>query len=274
MTATSSRDKHEAPALVDAAAGQLRERPHAPARLPTAAARRASRGSSRSARARSSGAPPRHGPALVRGLSVGDRLIVATELALARKKLRSWTKPERVPTSLVGQPGRSRIYREPLGVVLIIGPWNYPLQLVLVPWSARSRPATVAVVKPSELAPATSALDRRRGCREYLDAECVRIVEGGVPETTALLGGAIRSHLLHRQRHGRPHRHGGGGQAPDAGHARARRQEPVHRRPAHRSRRRRPAHRLGEVLQRRPDLRRPRLRARPQGDRGARCRRA
>ena len=58
--------------------------------------------------------------------------LIVAELALTRKKLRSWTKPERVPTALVCQPGRSWIYREPLGVVLIIGPWNYPLQLLLL----------------------------------------------------------------------------------------------------------------------------------------------
>jgi aldehyde dehydrogenase (NAD+) len=111
---------------------------------------------------------------------------IATEAALARKKLRSWTKPKRVRTSLVGQPGRSRIYHEPLGVVLIIGPWNYPLQLVLVPLVGAIAAGNCAVVKPSEIVPATSALLAGR-LPEYIDGECVQVVEGGVAETTALL---------------------------------------------------------------------------------------
>ena len=83
---------------------------------------------------------------------------IASELALVRKKLASWMKPQRVPTSLVGQPGKSLIYREPLGVVLIIGPWNYPLQLVLVPLLGAIAAGNCAIVKPSEVAPATSEL--------------------------------------------------------------------------------------------------------------------
>jgi len=112
--------------------------------------------------------------------------MIAAEAELARKKLRSWVKPERVSTSLVGQPGKSRIYREPLGVVLIIGAWNYPLQLLLVPLVGAIAAGNCAIVKPSELAPATSELIASR-LPEYVDGECVRIVQGGVPETTELL---------------------------------------------------------------------------------------
>ncbi len=111
---------------------------------------------------------------------------IAAEIALTRKKLRSWTKPERVSTSLVGQPGKSRIHREPLGVVLIIGPWNYPLQLVLVPLLGAIAAGNCAIVKPSELAPATAELIASR-LPEYVDGDCVRVALGGVPETTELL---------------------------------------------------------------------------------------
>jgi aldehyde dehydrogenase (NAD+) len=111
---------------------------------------------------------------------------IATEAAIARKKLHAWTTPERVRTSLVGQPGKSRVYREPLGVVLVIGPWNYPLQLVLVPLVGAIAAGNCAVVKPSELVPAVSALLAAR-LPEYVDGECFQVVEGGVPETTALL---------------------------------------------------------------------------------------
>jgi aldehyde dehydrogenase (NAD+) len=108
------------------------------------------------------------------------------ELSLARKKLRRWAKPERVATSLVGQPGKSWVYREPLGVVLIIGPWNYPLQLVLAPLVGAIAAGNCAIIKPSEVARSTSALIASR-LPEYVDPECVQVVEGGVEETTALL---------------------------------------------------------------------------------------
>ena len=110
----------------------------------------------------------------------------ATEITLTRRKLSSWAKPERVPTSLVGQPGRSRIHREPLGVVLIISPWNYPLQLLLVPLVGAIAAGNCAVLKPSEVTPAMSDLFARR-LPNYVDRECVQVVEGGVAETTALL---------------------------------------------------------------------------------------
>ena len=60
-----------------------------------------------------------------------------SELRLARKKLGSWMKPERVWTSLAAMPGRSYIYREPLGVTLIITPWNYPFHWWCCPSSVR-----------------------------------------------------------------------------------------------------------------------------------------
>jgi aldehyde dehydrogenase (NAD+) len=110
----------------------------------------------------------------------------AGEAALAKKKLKSWSKPARVPTALVGQPGRSWIYHEPLGVVVVIGPWNYPIQLVLGPLVGAIAAGNCAVVKPSEVAPATSDLLARHLPR-YVSTECVRVIEGGVPETTDLL---------------------------------------------------------------------------------------
>jgi aldehyde dehydrogenase (NAD+) len=115
-----------------------------------------------------------------------ETALVASELALTRKKLRSWAKPQRVPTSLVGQPGTSRIYHDPLGVVLIIGPWNYPLQLVLAPLVGAIAAGNCAIVKPSEVVPTISTLLATR-LPEYVDSECVQVIQGGVDETTELL---------------------------------------------------------------------------------------
>jgi len=70
--------------------------------------------------------------------------------------------------------------------VLIIGAWNYPLQLTLAGLAAAIAAGNCAVIKPSELAPATSALMARL-VPEYLDTDCVRVIEGAVPESTALL---------------------------------------------------------------------------------------
>jgi aldehyde dehydrogenase (NAD+) len=109
-----------------------------------------------------------------------------SELALIKKNLRAWAKPERVPTPMFAQPGKSYIVREPLGVVLVIGPWNYPFQLIMGPLVGALAAGNCVVVKPSEVAPATSSLIARL-LPSYVDSEAVRVVEGGVPETTALL---------------------------------------------------------------------------------------
>lgn len=110
----------------------------------------------------------------------------AREVASALKNLSRWMKPERVAMPLVSQPGVSRIHREPLGVVLIIGPWNYPFQLVGGPLIGALTAGNCVLVKPSEVAPAVSALLARLLPR-YLDPECVAVLEGGVAETTEIL---------------------------------------------------------------------------------------
>ena len=111
---------------------------------------------------------------------------VLSEVDYAKRKLASWMKAESVPTPLVIQPGKARIEREPLGVVLIIGPWNYPLQLVLSPLIGALAAGNCAVIKPSEIASETSRVIAQH-LPKYLDPGYVRVVEGGVPETTALL---------------------------------------------------------------------------------------
>ncbi len=106
------------------------------------------------------------------------------EAAGARKKLKKWTKPE--GKGLLPIPGRMRIVREPLGVVLIISPWNYPVQLLLSPLAGAIAAGNCAMLKPSEVTPHTSAA-LARWVPEYLDPEAIALVEGGVEETTALL---------------------------------------------------------------------------------------
>ena len=117
---------------------------------------------------------------------VTETAFTRAEIDFALAHLDAWAKPEKVAVPLTQQPAKAQIVREPLGVVLIIGPWNYPVQLVLAPLVAAIAAGNAAVIKPSELAPACSRLLSRL-VPEYLDPECVVVAEGGVPETTALL---------------------------------------------------------------------------------------
>ena len=112
---------------------------------------------------------------------------VRAEVAHMRKSLSRWTERERVGTPWLLKPGRSYIVREPLGVVLVIGSWNLPVPVLLGPVVAAIAAGNAVAMKPSELAPATSALIAKLVPR-YLDPTAIAVVEGGVEETTALLG--------------------------------------------------------------------------------------
>lgn len=102
------------------------------------------------------------------------------------KHLNAWAAKKKVSTPIIVQPGQSYIKPEPQGTVLIIGAWNYPVQLVFGPLVAAISAGNCAVIKPSELAPKTSALIAKL-VPKYLDTKAVIVVEGGVEETTQLL---------------------------------------------------------------------------------------
>jgi aldehyde dehydrogenase (NAD+) len=84
-----------------------------------------------------------------------------TEINVAIKNIRRWMKPVKVKTNLLNLPSKSYITSEPLGVVLIIGPWNYPLQLLLTPLVGAIAAGNCVVLKPSEFAAATSAVMKK-----------------------------------------------------------------------------------------------------------------
>ncbi len=107
------------------------------------------------------------------------------EISHTIKHLGDWLKPRKVAVPLALQPARATTVLEPLGVVLVIAPWNYPIQLLLAPIIGALAAGNTVVGKPSEMTPASSAA-LARWVPEYL-AEAVSIVEGGVPETTELL---------------------------------------------------------------------------------------
>jgi aldehyde dehydrogenase (NAD+) len=108
------------------------------------------------------------------------------EADYALKHLHSWMRPERVHTPLLMEPGHVRVRRDPFGVTLIIGAWNEPYMLTLAPLVAAIAAGNTAVLKPSEIAEATSQQTAEM-VPKYLDPEAVAVVLGGIPETTALL---------------------------------------------------------------------------------------
>ncbi|MEX1657427.1 aldehyde dehydrogenase family protein [Streptomyces pseudovenezuelae] len=101
--------------------------------------------------------------------------------------LADWLRPESAPVPAhLGVDASAWTQYDPLGVVLVIAPWNYPAQLLLAPVVGALAAGNAVVAKPSELAPATSAAVARL-LPAYLDTDAVAVVEGGIPETTALL---------------------------------------------------------------------------------------
>lgn len=112
--------------------------------------------------------------------------VIAAEIKDLRRKLPAFLRPKiaEVPLNLL--PVTARIVPQPLGVVLVISPWNYPLQLLLSPVIGALAAGNAVVLKPSEVAPRTAEVIARLLPR-YLDAQAVRVVQGGVEETTALL---------------------------------------------------------------------------------------
>ncbi|RZS21801.1 hypothetical protein BHM03_00054491 [Ensete ventricosum] len=91
-----------------------------------------------------------------------------------------------VATSITTFPSSAKVVSEPLGVVLIISAWNYPFLLSVDPVIGAIAAGNAVVLKPSEVAPATSSFFARI-LPDYVDNSCIRVVEGSVPETTALL---------------------------------------------------------------------------------------
>ena len=99
------------------------------------------------------------------------------ELKLARRNLRQWMRPQSIRVPLVQQPGRAQLIREPLGCVLLIGPWNLPFSLTFWPLVSALAAGNTAVIKPSEQAPATAELIERLVPRHF-PSDVVRVVNG------------------------------------------------------------------------------------------------
>jgi acyl-CoA reductase-like NAD-dependent aldehyde dehydrogenase len=109
-----------------------------------------------------------------------------SEIRHALAHLDAWMKPERRRSPLIAWPAKAAVRAEPLGVVLIIGPWNYPLQLLISPLVGAIAAGNCAIFKPSELAPRTSAVVARMIASVFPE-DFIAVVEGGADTAEALL---------------------------------------------------------------------------------------
>ena len=112
--------------------------------------------------------------------------LVIEEIKFFLKNLPKLMRPEKLKSTLVSFPAKNYLYREPYGLSLIIGPWNYPLQLILEPLVGSIAAGNCVILKPSELAAHTSALIRKM-INEIYEPAFVAVVEGGPEVTQSLL---------------------------------------------------------------------------------------
>ncbi|HEX6429029.1 MAG TPA: aldehyde dehydrogenase family protein, partial [Niastella sp.] len=123
--------------------------------------------------------------------------VVMAEINLALRSLPHWMQRERVKTNLVNLPSSSFVLREPLGVVFIISPWNYPLQLLFTPLVGAIAAGNCVVLKPSELAPATAKV-MGEIIKEIFSDEYILFVEGdGGQVVPALMNNFRFNHVFY-----------------------------------------------------------------------------
>ena len=108
------------------------------------------------------------------------------ELKITRRRLKAWMRPRHIPVPIMQRPGRAQLIREPLGCVLVIGPWNYPFMLTLQPLISALAAGNSVVLKPSEHAPAAAALITRL-ITEGFPSDVVRVVNGDGSTAAALV---------------------------------------------------------------------------------------
>ncbi len=172
-----------------------------------------------------------------------------------RRNLRRWMRPRARRVAMHFRPGTAKVVLQPLGIVGVISPWNYPASLCLTPLATAIAAGDRAMVKPSEHTPKTSELIVAL-VRELFAEEQVAVVTGGsdVGEAFAALP---FDHLVFTGQHERrARRHAGGQREPGVRDARARRQVAGDHRPGLLADARRQVDRLRKVEQRRPDLHR------------------
>ncbi len=112
----------------------------------------------------------------------------------ARQHLARWARPRTMPVHWAFQPGSNKVHPQPLGVVAILAPWNYPVQLALAPLVCALAAGNRVIIKPSEFTPQTSELLARM-IREVFAPDQVQVVQGG-PEVAEALCRLPLDHIV------------------------------------------------------------------------------
>jgi aldehyde dehydrogenase (NAD+) len=112
--------------------------------------------------------------------------IIYAEIKYFFKNIERLSNPQKVKTNLANVPGKSYIYKEPLGCALVIGAWNYPYQLTLAPVVSAIAAGNTCMIKPSELPENTMRLMAEM-INNNFPSNYLYVVEGGIPETTEIL---------------------------------------------------------------------------------------
>ena len=118
--------------------------------------------------------------------SLSEILLVKEEISLVKKRLNSWMRPKKIDTPFYLFPSSAKVIYEPLGCVLILGPYNYPLLYVLKPLVNIFSAGNTAVIKPSEKCPSTSKLIKKLTSK-YFQKDILLTVEGGYKQSIKLI---------------------------------------------------------------------------------------
>ncbi len=117
---------------------------------------------------------------------ISELSLIYHEINIFLKNIKKWSKRKKVSTNFANFPAKSYIIPEPLGNTLIIGAWNYPYQLSLIPAISSLAAGNTVILKPSEL-PVRTSEAMAKIINENFPANYFRVVEGGIKETTELL---------------------------------------------------------------------------------------
>ncbi len=112
--------------------------------------------------------------------------ILYAEIDFVKKHLHEWMKPEQTTAPITHKGSKNMIYKEPYGVVCVMAPWNYPLQLAILPAIGAMAAGNTVIIKPSEQAEATSSLIATM-FEQFFPKEYVAVVEGGQKTNERLL---------------------------------------------------------------------------------------
>ena len=116
--------------------------------------------------------------------TIAEIMVIKGGISHALKHTQAWMRPRKAPTALQFMPGKNRIIPQPLGVIGIISPWNYPLQLAIMPLIGAIGAGNRAMIKPSEYTPRLSALLKNVLAQEFSEDE-VFVATGGVDVASA-----------------------------------------------------------------------------------------